>query len=95
MQQKHYLVGYDISDSKRQAVVRYHIKSHTSSGQKSAYECALTQTSKQQLTDFALDKIETGDSFFIVKMIRTYYAQMAQHNMLPPNAAVTNYFYLG
>jgi CRISPR-associated endonuclease Cas2 len=95
MQQKHYLVGYDISDPKRQAVVRYHVKSHTSSGQKSAYECPLTPSSKHQLSEFALSKIETSDSFFILRTLRTYWSQVADHNQLPPNAAVTDHFYLG
>jgi len=95
MPQKHYLVGYDISDPKRQAVVRYNIKRYTSSGQKSAYECALSTTTKQQLTEFALTKIETSDSFFIVKTVRTYWAQLSKHNVLPPNTSVTDHFYLG
>lgn len=95
MQQKHYLVGYDISDPKRQAIVRYHVKSHTSSGQKSVYECPLTPSSKHELSEFALSKIETSDSFFILRTLRTYWSQVADHNQLPPNAAVTDHFYLG
>ena len=64
MPQKNYLVGYDISDPKRQAVVRYKVKNHTSSGQKSAYECALSSTDKQQLTTFVNTEITPNDAFF-------------------------------
>lgn len=95
MPPKNYLIGYDISDPKRQAVVRYKVKNHTSSGQKSAYECALSSTDKQQLTAFAHTKITSNDAFFIIKTIRTYWSQTAKHNQLPPNAATTDYFYFG
>lgn len=95
MPQNNYLVGYDVSDPKRQAVIRYNVKSHTSSGQKSAYECALSSTTKQHLTEFALSKITSDDSFFIIKTIRHYWSQAAKSNQLPPNAALTEHFYLG
>ena len=88
MTQRLYLVGYDVSDPKRQAVIRYNVKRHTSSGQKSAYECALSSMTKQQLTDFALSKVTSDDSFFIIKTIRHYWSQAAVSNQLPPNAKV-------
>ena len=92
--QQLYLVGYDIGDPKRQSAIRYSVKNHSASGQKSAYECLLSSTDKQQLTDFASSKIINHDSFFIIKTIRTYFSQVSYQNQYDPSTA-TNHFYFG
>lgn len=90
-----YLVGYDIGDPKRQAVIRYHVKNHTASGQKSAYECKLSPITKRQLSDFALSKIAHRDSFFIIKTMNTYWSKPAKDNLSAAKVANGNYFYFG
>lgn len=95
MKQQLYIVGYDISDPKRQALLRYNIKSYSATGQKSAYECMLSLDSKQQLTEFAMSKIDTGDAFFIVKTVRTYWSQVAKGDLSKPEDSATHHFYIG
>lgn len=90
-----YLVGYDIGEPKRQAVIRYQVKNHTASGQKSAYECRLSPLAKRQLSDFALTKIERQDSFFIIKTMKTYWSKPAKDNASAAKLAASDYFYFG
>ena len=95
MKQQLYLVGYDISDPKRQALLRYNIKSYSATNQKSAYECMLSLDNKQQLTEFALSKIDAGDAFFIIKTLKTYWSQVAKDNLSKPECSATHHFYIG
>lgn len=43
MSRKLYLIAYDIRDSKRLNSVRYFLKGYSTGGQKSVYECFLTE----------------------------------------------------
>ncbi len=95
MRQRLYIVGYDISDPKRQALLRYNIKNYSATGQKSAYECMLSLDSKQQLTDFALSKIDSGDAFFIIETVKTYWSQVTKGDLSKPKASATDHFYIG
>ena len=95
MRQRLYIVGYDISDPKRQALLRYNVKSYSATGQKSAYECMLSSDSKQQLTDFALSNTESGDAFFIIETVRTYWSQVTKGNLSKPENTATGHFYIG
>lgn len=95
MRQRLYIVGYDISDPKRQALLRYNVKSYSATGQKSAYECMLSSDSKQQLTDFALSNTESGDAFFIIKSTNTYWSQVTKGNLSKPENTATGHFYIG
>ncbi|MBB3106135.1 CRISPR-associated endonuclease Cas2 [Psychrobacter luti] len=95
MKQLLYLVGYDISDPKRQALLRYHVKSYSATGQKSAYECMLSLDNKQQLTEFALSKTHPGDAFFIIKTRRTYWSQVVKGDLSKSEDSATHHFYIG
>lgn len=95
MTQRLYLVGYDISEPKRQALLRYNIKNYSATGQQSAYECLLSQDSRQQLSEFAVSKMDTGDAFFIVKTVGTYWSQVAKGNPSKPKNAAIDHFYIG
>ncbi len=95
MRQRLYIVGYDISDPKRQALLRYNIKNYSATGQKSAYECMLSLDSKQQLTDFALSKIDSGDAFFIIETVKTYWSQVTKGDLSKPKTSATDHFYIG
>lgn len=90
-----YLVGYDISNPKRQALLRYNIKNYSVIGQQSAYECMLSVDTKQQLTEFATEKVDSDDAFFIIKTISTYWAQVAKGNLPRPDTSDTHHFYIG
>lgn len=95
MRQRLYIVGYDISDPKRQAQLRYNVKCYSATNQKSAYECVLSSESKQQLTDFAMSQIDTKDAFFIIKTVRTYWSQVSSGNLSKPEDSATGHFYIG
>lgn len=95
MTQRLYLVGYDISEPKRQALLRYNIKSYSATGQQSAYECLLSTDSMRQLSEFAVSKVETGDAFFIVRTVNTYWSQVAKDNPSKPKDAAIDHFYIG
>ena len=43
MNRKLYLIAYDISDGRRLSSVRYFLKGYSTGGQKSVYECFLTE----------------------------------------------------
>ena len=95
MRQRLYIVGYDISDPKRQSLLRYNIKSYSATGQKSAYECMLSLDSKQQLTEFALSKVDSGDAFFVIETVRSYWSQVTKGNLSKPENTATGHFYIG
>lgn len=95
MTQRLYLVGYDISEPKRQALLRYNVKNYSATGQQSAYECVLSKDSMRQLSEFAMSKIETDDAFFIVKTVKTYWSQVAKDNFSKPKDAAIDHFYIG
>ncbi len=44
-----YIVAYDISDPKRLSKARYFIKNYSTGGQKSVYECFLTDSDKSHI----------------------------------------------
>ncbi|MCG3858844.1 CRISPR-associated endonuclease Cas2 [Psychrobacter sp. Ps2] len=95
MPQQLYLVGYDIGEPKRQALLRYNIKSYSATGQQSAYECLLSADSMRQLSEFAVSKVETGDAFFIIRTMNTYWSQVAKDNPSKPTDAARDHFYIG
>ena len=95
MRQRLYIVGYDISDPKRQALLRYNVKSYSATGQKSAYECMLSLDSKQQLTELALSKIDSNDAFFIIETVKTYWSQVVKGDLSKPEETTTEHFYIG
>ncbi|WP_394210534.1 hypothetical protein [Psychrobacter piscatorii] len=49
----------------------------------------------RQLSEFAVSKIETGDAFFIVRAINTYWSQVAKDNPSKPKDAAIDHFYIG
>ncbi|MCX7770466.1 MAG: CRISPR-associated endonuclease Cas2 [Proteobacteria bacterium] len=46
-----YIVAYDISNEKRLAKVRYFIKNFSTGGQRSVYECFLTDEELERVTE--------------------------------------------
>lgn len=95
MRDRLYVVGYDISDPKRQALLRYNVKSYSATGQKSAYECMLSIDNKQQLTELAIATIDSEDAFFIIKTLRTYWSQVVKGNLSKPEPSAAGHFYIG
>ncbi|MGP5437304.1 CRISPR-associated endonuclease Cas2 [Psychrobacter alimentarius] len=95
MTQRLYLVGYDISEPKRQALLRYNIKNYSATGQQSAYECILSKDSMRQLSELAVTKIEKDDAFFIIKTVKTYWSQVPKDDLSKPKDTTIDHFYIG
>ena len=45
-----YLIAYDVSDHSRLAKVHHYLKGYSTGGQKSAYECFLTEAELREVT---------------------------------------------
>lgn len=101
MSQQLYLVGYDISDPKRQAALRYAVKGYSATAQQSAYECILSLDNKRQLTEIAHTQTDGHDRFFIIKTISTYWSQVTRDDISKsdnsdlPNNIDVQHFYIG
>lgn len=52
-----YIVAYDISDDRRLAKVHYFLKNFSTGGQKSVYECFLSQTELERVKNGLLKLI--------------------------------------
>lgn len=62
-----YLAAYDVADPKRLRLSLELIKGHATGGQKSAYECFLTEAEQNRLLqDMALVLEEEEDSFLLI-----------------------------
>jgi len=88
-----YLIAYDISDGKRLNRLRYFLKGYSTGGQKSVYECFLTdselnyvQRNLKELIDESVDRIHI---FSMDARSRTYTLGIAVQPHDP------SYFYIG
>jgi len=62
-----YLAAYDVADHRRLRVALELIKGHATGGQKSAYECFLSEAEQARLLqDMALVLDEEEDSFLLI-----------------------------
>lgn len=68
---KLYLVAYDVSSPTRLRAALQLVKAHATGGQKSMYECFLTEAEKGDLfADLALVLNEETDRFALIRMDR-------------------------
>lgn len=58
MQRRLYIVAYDIRENRRLNNVRYFLKGYSTGGQKSVYECFLTDGELRQVTERLHNLIE-------------------------------------
>lgn len=93
MNRKLYLIAYDISDEKRLNRVRHFLKGYSTGGQKSVYECFLTeaelhfvQIKLKALIDESVDRIHI---FSMDARSRTHTLGIATQPHDP------SYFYIG
>jgi CRISPR-associated protein Cas2 len=69
MQERPLYVGaYDIGDPRRQAKARELLKAYSVGGQKSVYECFLSQTEKRAVISGMAGLIKPWDRFFLVRL---------------------------
>lgn len=88
-----HLVSYDIGNNKSQSVVREQVKNYAITGQKSVYECWITNMDRQNLVDFIHNVIDKTDSFLIIKIKQTYWQNLPKHCSL--YMPCDNYLYIG
>lgn len=93
MNRRFYLIAYDISDEKRLNRIRYFLKGYSTGGQKSVYECFLTerelyyvQKTLKSLIDESVDRIHI---FSMDARSRTHTLGIATQPHDP------SYFYIG
>ena len=88
-----YIISYDITDSKRLNRVRYFLKCYSTGGQKSVYECFLTNTEITKIVDRLDEMIENEEDrihiFAFDGRIRTYALGIALQPKDP------SFFYFG
>lgn len=64
-----YLIGYDVADAKRLVKIRQYLTAYRVGGQKSLFECWLTQHEYELILKTLHDFIEpTQDSIFIARL---------------------------
>lgn len=88
-----YIAAYDISDAKRLRLALAVLKEYSTGGQKSVFECFLTESERQELVDRVLEIVDTDrDRFFLLRLdpraeVRAFGKGLAPEN--PP------YFFIG
>lgn len=68
MQRNLYLAAYDIREAKRLQHMRHIVQDFASGGQKSVFECWLSQTEKQQLLQRSQQVMLAEDAFLLVQI---------------------------
>ncbi len=63
-QRKLYLVAYDVADSSRLRRMLYVIKDYATGGQKSAYECYLSNSEKREMISRVKVELNISDDRF-------------------------------
>ncbi|HOF58897.1 MAG TPA: CRISPR-associated endonuclease Cas2 [Syntrophorhabdaceae bacterium] len=64
-----YLIAYDITENKRLSRVRHFLKNYSTGGQKSVYECFLTDRELRDVSSGLMDLIEiSSDRIHIFTM---------------------------
>lgn len=92
MDRRLYLAGYDVASPRRLRASLHLIKGHATGGQKSLYECFLTEGEKSRLVhDMAMVLEEEEDKFLLIGIdprSRVYTLGMADAPIDP------SYFYI-
>lgn len=88
-----YLIAYDISNPKRLNQVRHFLKGYSTGGQKSVYECFLTDWELEKVADSLEDLIKASEDrihiFTMDGRTRTHTLGIALQPQDP------SYFYIG
>lgn len=90
-----YLIGYDIAEGRRQARMRYQVKQHSISGQRSAYECWLSDIELEDLSTYATETLEETDAYFTIKIKQTYWQQKSACDISNYVISDTNHILVG
>ena len=91
--QQLYLTAYDISDASRLQQVLYEIKQYATGGQKSAYECYLSESEKQALYQRIHNIMDTEeDRFMLLRLDPRMRVQTFGIAVKPANP---DYFFIG
>jgi CRISPR-associated protein Cas2 len=70
MQRELYLVAYDIREPKRLYRMLYILKDYASGGQKSAFECYLSDTEKKELLNRCVDVMERAEDALLIMRLK-------------------------
>ncbi len=88
-----YLAAYDISSSRRLRKALYVLRSFSSGGQKSVFECFLTAAEKVQLLEdigLVIDPVE--DRFILLRLAGAKHIRTMGKAVLPQDGS---FFYVG
>lgn len=88
-----YLAAYDISCNRRLRKALYVLRSYASGGQKSVFECFLSNTEKAQLLEdigLVIDSVE--DRFILIKLAGPDHIRTLGKAMMPQDGS---FFYVG
>ena len=88
-----YLAAYDISSSRRLRKALYVLRSFSSGGQKSVFECFLTTAEKVQLLEdigLVIDPVE--DRFILLRLAGVKHIRTLGRAVLPQDGS---FFYVG
>lgn len=88
MTRNHFLIAYDITDKSRLKLIHKTIQAHAIGGQKSLYECWLTQQELELLIETVQSIISTtSDRFYIFSIHhnnkRFFYGQAQTQQIFP------------
>lgn len=87
-----YLAAYDISAPSRLRAALYAVKGHATGGQKSVYECFLSQGERQELMMDIARVIEPGEDSFMLLRLDPRAKMIALGLAVPPEDPPFFYF---
>lgn len=92
-QRQLYLAAYDISCNRRLRKALYVIRTYASGGQKSVFECYLTETEKNQLLANIETVIDPGeDRFMLLRLLGASHVRTLGKAVMPQDGS---FFYVG
>jgi CRISPR-associated protein Cas2 len=89
IQRRLYLVCYDIADNKIRQGVHRIVRTYSSGGQKSAYECYLSISEQHTLNKLVEIQLEPDDSFVIQPIITPNEIRVLGVALRPINSSFT------
>lgn len=88
-----YLAAYDISCNRRLRKALYVLRAYASGGQKSVFECFLTEAEKKQLLDEISQVINLSeDRFVLLKLAGVKHTRVLGKAVLPQDGS---FYYVG
>jgi len=88
-----YIAAYDVSDAKRLRKALYVVRSYATGGQKSVYECFLTDSEKKALlADIGLVIDPEEDRFLLLKLDARCRVRILGKAVLPQDGS---FYYVG